>query len=59
MKIIDYCIPSDSFPPNFEKQVKTLIDEGWQPLGTPTFMNGDGFGFHCFQAMVKYEEPSK
>lgn len=44
MKIVEYKITS-------YKEVQPLIDEGWQPFGSPLMGGSDGVR----QAMVKYE----
>lgn len=41
-----------------EKEVKEMIANGWEPLGSPiyTYQDGCSFPLVMTQAMVKYEE---
>jgi len=34
-KIIDYCVVSDGSVDTAAREVKELIDEGWEPWGSP------------------------
>lgn len=34
-KIIDYCVVSDGFVDTAAREVKELIDAGWEPWGSP------------------------
>lgn len=34
-KIIDYCVVSDGSTDTAIREVKELIDEGWEPYGSP------------------------
>lgn len=51
MKIIEYKIVE-------ERDVAALIKEGWQPFGSPVFVNEGPMENLFFVAMVKYELPS-
>lgn len=62
IEIIDYKIVSGSYNDDrdgfgIHQKVKTLLAEGWQPIGGVYYASG---GFHgiteFYQAMVKYEE---
>lgn len=35
-KIIDYCVVSDGSVDTAVREVKELIDDGWEPWGSPT-----------------------
>lgn len=54
MKIVDYYIVYSTQVLDITEPVKTMINQGWQPLGAP-FLT-DGSSDYMAQAMVTYEE---
>jgi hypothetical protein len=59
MRIIEYKTAVGSFVPELDREVMTLIRQGFQPFGSQYFQTWeiegmmDKYGF--FQPMVKYE----
>ena len=51
---MEYTILSDYGVQDLIKQVKSLIDQGWEPLGGISIsVAGDGYLGKFFQAMIK------
>lgn len=57
MKIIDYNVLWKPFLTDLELEVKTLIPDGWQPLGGVVIdiKTGEKYSTGYMQTMVKYE----
>jgi hypothetical protein len=53
-RIVEYATARDSNLKGLDKIVNELIEQGFQPFGSPYLTDGDEF-LAC-QAMVKYEK---
>lgn len=58
MRVTDYKIVKDILEDRFEKSIKSLIQQGWQPHGNLIILprQGDETNDGYFQAMVKIAE---
>jgi hypothetical protein len=56
-RIVEYSTARDSSIKDLDRIVNELIDQGFQPYGSPYVTEGDEF-LAC-QAMVKYEGETK
>jgi hypothetical protein len=55
LKIVSYKTIKSNSPEGLDMQIKTFLQEGWQPYGSPyTSING-GTTNWAHQVMVKYE----
>lgn len=60
-QIVDYMLASFAEWTNDDRQsfldgIRDLIQEGWQPFGSPVYLEKYGNDRFFYQAMVKYEK---
>lgn len=55
-RIVQYCLVTSRRASEFERDVKLLLDNGWQPFGSISAIASSDGGLYV-QPMVKYEKP--
>lgn len=56
MKIKDYVVVDSHYLDCFHEEIKSKLENGWQPLGGIAVTVDKDQDYFYFQAMVKYED---